>query len=112
MLHLILNTKRNIALKRATKSLLDELNSISERKNGEAIVEARATHVINSAINLLTLIKESFPPEQAYELERRLINSIRGGDSAKFTRSIRKLRDSKETAKGLKLIEGDLKDED
>lgn len=112
MLYFILNTKRNIALKRATKSLLDELNSISERKNGEAIVEARATHVINSAINLLTLIKESFPPEQAYELERRLINSIRGGDAAKFTRSIRKLRDSKETAKGLKLIEGDLKDED
>lgn len=112
MLYLILNIKKDTTLKRATKSLLDELNSISERKNGEAIVEARATHVINSAINLLTLIKESFPPEQAYELERRLINSIRGGDAAKFTRSIRKLRDSKETAKGLKLIEGDLKDED
>ena len=108
----MLNTKRNTALKRATRSLLDELNSISERKNGEAIVEARATHVINSAINLLTLIKESFPPEQSYELERRLLNSIRAGDAAKFTRSIRKLRDGKETAKGLTIIEGDLKDED
>lgn len=99
-------------MKRATKSLLEELNSISEKKNGEAIIEARATHVIDSAINLLTLIKENFPPDQAYELERRLINSIKGGDSSKFVRSIRKLRDSKEIAKGLKLIEGDLKDED
>lgn len=99
-------------MKRATRSLLEELNSISERKNGEAIVEARATHVINSAINLLNLIKENFDPDQAYELERRLINSIRGGDAGKFTRSIRRLRDNKETAKTLKLIEGDLKDED
>ena len=99
-------------MKRATRSLLEELNTISERKNGEAIVEARATHVINSAINLLALIKENFSPEEAYELERRLINSIRGGDSSKFTRSIRRLRDNKETVKHLKVIDGDLKDDD
>lgn len=99
-------------MKRATKSLLEELNSISEKKNGEAIIEARATHVIDSAINLLSLIKENFPPDQAYELERRLINSIKGGDSSKFVRSIRKLRDSKEIAKGLTVINGNLKDED
>jgi hypothetical protein len=99
-------------LKRATKSLLEELNSISERKHGEAIIESRATHVIDSAINLLALIKENFEPEQAYELERRLINSIKGGDPNKFIRSIRKLRDSKETARHLTIIEGDLKDDD
>jgi hypothetical protein len=99
-------------LKRATRSLLEELNSISERKNGEAIVEARATHVINSAINLLALIKENFNPEEAYELERRLINSIRGGDASKFTRSIRKLRDNKETLKHLTVVDGDIKDDE
>ena len=98
-------------MKRVTKSLLEELNSIAEKKNNEAIVEARATHVIDSAINLLTLIKESFPPDQAYELERRLINSIKGGDSSKFTRSIRKLRDNKETLKHLTIIEGDVKND-
>lgn len=99
-------------MKRATKSLLEELNSISERKNGEAIIESRATHVIDSAINLLRLIKENYDPDQAYELERRLINSIKGGDASKFTRSIRKLRDNKETIKSLRVIDGDLKDED
>ena len=99
-------------MKRATRSLLEELNSISERKNGEAIVEARATHVINSAINLLNLIRENFDAEQAYELERRMINSIKTGDANKFTRSIRRLRDNKETAKNLKVIEGDLKDDE
>ena len=99
-------------MKRATRSLLEELNSISERKNGEAIVESRATHVIDSAINLLSLIRENFNPEEAYELERRFINSIKGGDSAKFVRSIRKLRDSKETVKSLRIVEGDLKDDE
>jgi len=78
----------------------------------EAIIEARATHVIDSAINLLHLIKENFPPEQAYELERRMINSIKGGDPSKFIRSIRKLRDSKEVSRNLRIIDGNIKDED
>jgi len=107
-----LNIKKDTNLKRATKSLLEELNSITFKKNNEAVIESRATHVIDSAINLLTLIKENFPPDQAYELERRLINSIKGSDPSKFTRGIRKLRDNKETAKGLKLIEGDIKDDE
>lgn len=99
-------------MKRATKSLLEELNSISNKKDSEAVIESRAAHVIDSAINLLNLIKENFSPEDAYELERRFINSVKAGDPNKFVRSIRKLRDNKETAKGLKIIEGDLKDED
>lgn len=99
-------------MKRVTRSLLEELNAISEKKNSEAVIESRATHVINSAINLLSLIKENFPPEQAYELERRFVNSIRGNDPNKFVRSIRRLRDNKETAKNLTIVEGDLKDDD
>jgi len=105
------HNKDNIS-KRTTRSLLEELNSISEKKNSEAIIEARATHVIDSAINLLALIKENFSPEDAYELERRLINSIKAADPNKFTRGIRKLRDNKETAKHLKIVEGDVKNDD
>ena len=103
---------KDTILKRTTRSLLEELNDISHRKDSEAIIESRATHVIDSAINLLKLIKETYDPEKAYELERRLVNSIRGGDSSKFTRSIRRLRDSKDTASRLTIIEGDLKDDE
>lgn len=99
-------------MKKATRSLLEELNAISVKRNSEAVIESRATHVIDSAINLLGLIKENFPPDQAYELERRFINSIKGGDPNKFIRSIRKLRDSKETLKNLTIVEGDIKDSD
>lgn len=98
-------------MQRKTRSLLEELNDVTVKRDNEAVIEARAGHVINSAINLLTLIKEQFDQEAAYELERRFINSIKAGDPAKFTRGIRKLRDSKETAKNLKLIEGDVIDD-
>ena len=107
-----INTKKDILVKRHTRSLLEELNDIASKKVTEAVVESRAAHVIDSAINLINLIKENFEPDEAYELERRLLNSIRGADPAKFTRGIRKLRDSKDTAKHLKIIEGDLKDDD
>lgn len=99
-------------MKRATRSLLEELNSIADKKHSEAVIETRAAHVIDSAINLLNLIKEQYTPDEAYELERRLINSIKGNDPNKFVRSIRRLRDSKETAKHLKIVEGDLKDDE
>lgn len=93
-----------------TKSLLEELNEVAGKKDSELVIESRAGHVITSAINLLQLIKENFSPEQSYELERRLINSIKGNDPSKFTRAIRKIRDNKELAKNIRIIEGDLKD--
>lgn len=99
-------------MKRTTKSLLEELNTISSKRNTEILIESRATHVIDSAINLLKLIKESFPLEQADELERRFLNSIRTGNSNKFTRGIRRIRDQKETAKRLTIIEGGIKEND
>lgn len=98
-------------MKRHTRSLLEELNDISIKKDTEAVIESRAAHVIDSAINLINSLKENFDPETAYELERRLLNSIKAGDPAKFTRGIRKLRDSKELARNLKIIDGDVKDD-
>ena len=99
-------------MKRHTRSLLEELNDIAVRKDAEAVIESRAAHVIDSAINLLSLIRENFDPEQAYELERRLLNSIKGAEPAKVTRGIRKLLDSKEIKRNLKIIEGNAKSDD
>ena len=105
-------SKGTILVKRSTRSLLEELNNISNKRNSEEAIESRATHVIDSAINLLNLIRENYTAEQAYELERRMINSIKGGDSGKFVRSIRRLRDNKETARSLHVINGDVKSDD
>ena len=99
-------------MQKRTRSLLEELNDFAEKKDRETVLETRATNIIDSAINLLNSIKETFDPEAAYELERRFINSIKGADASKFIRSIRKLRDSKETATKLRIVEGDIKHED
>lgn len=99
-------------MKRQTRSLLEELNDIAVKRDTESVVESRAVHVINSAINLVNLIRENFEPDTAYELERRLLNSIKGSDPAKFTRGIRKLRDARYVKSNLKIIEGDVKSDD
>ena len=99
-------------MQKKTKSLLEELNEFAAKKDRETVLEARAIHIIDSAINLLTSIRENFDQEAAYELERRFINSIKGQDSSKFIRGVRKLRDSQETATKLRIIEGNIKDED
>jgi hypothetical protein len=61
-------------------------------KDRENLVESRAGHVIQGAINLINYIKENYDAAQADELERRLLNSIRAQDPAKFARGIRRFR--------------------
>ena len=99
-------------MQRKTRSLLEELNEFAAKKDKEVALEARATHIIDSAINLLSVIRENFDPESAYELERRFINSIKGSDPSKFVRSIRKIKENKETLRSLRIVNGDIKDDD
>lgn len=77
-------------MKRQTRSILDEISIAYNPTDREAIIESRANHIISSAINLVNLIRETYDSDTAGELERRLLNSIRGQDTAKFMRGIRK----------------------
>jgi hypothetical protein len=79
-------------LQKKTRSILDELAHMPVTKDRENLVESRATHVISGAINLINYIKEHYGAEDAAELERRLLNSIRAQDPAKFTRGVRRLK--------------------
>jgi hypothetical protein len=88
-------------MKLRTRSILQELNEIAEVRNKDELYESRATNIINSAINLLESLHNSYNPEQAGELERRFINAIRGQDPAKFTRGIRKITESRKNKKSL-----------
>jgi len=79
-------------LQKRTRSILDELAHMPVTKDRENLVESRAGHVIHGAINLINYIKENYNAEQAAELERRLLNSIRAQDPAKFARGVRRFR--------------------
>ena len=79
-------------LQKRTRSILDELDQLLVHKDRENLLESRASHVIQGAINLINLIRENYDAEQAAELERRLLNSIRAQDPSKFTRGVRRMR--------------------
>lgn len=76
---------------RKTRSILEELNSISVDRNKDYVVENRGEHVINSAINLIEQIEKNYDADVAKDLKNRLINSIRAGDASKFSRGIKKV---------------------
>ena len=80
-------------MQKRTRSILTELDELLTHKDKENLLESRANNIINGAINLIKYIRENYDVEQAGELERRLLNAIKGQDPAKFTRGIRKIKD-------------------
>jgi hypothetical protein len=79
-------------LQKKARSILDELDTLLVHKDRENLVESRASHVIQGAINLIKYIRENYDATQADELERRLINSIRTQEPEKFKRGVRRFR--------------------
>jgi hypothetical protein len=80
-------------VQKRTRSILTELDELLTHKDKENILESRANNVINSAINILKSIHETYESERAGELERRFLNAIRGRDPKKFSRGVKKIRD-------------------
>lgn len=80
-------------MQKRTRSILSELDELLTHKDKENLLETRANNIINGAINLIKYIHENYDAETAGDLERRLLNAIRGQDPAKFSRGIRKIKD-------------------
>ena len=79
-------------MQRKTRSILEELDTFRSPKDRENLVESRANHVIQGAINLINFIRENYDSAQSEELERRLLNSIRAQDSSKFSRGVKRIK--------------------
>lgn len=75
---------------RKSRSILEELNNLVAERDRNLIIENRAEHIINSAINLIEQIERTYDDQSAKDLTNRFLNSIRGRDSSKFTRGIKK----------------------
>jgi predicted metal-dependent peptidase len=82
-------------VKKQTRSILQELNNLGNRKDNDFLIESSANNIIESAINLMNRINRTYDPAIASELERRFINAIKGGDPRKFQRGIQKVIESK-----------------
>jgi len=73
------------------RSIIEELNQISIDRDRNHVVENRGEHVIRSAINLIEQMERYYDAETAKDLTNRMINSIKGKDSTKFSRGIKKI---------------------
>lgn len=81
-----------LSINRRSRSILEEISSYVPQKSKEDLIEARAQHIIVSAINLLESIDESFSPEEAEALKKRFVSSIRGADPNRFTRMVQRIK--------------------
>lgn len=86
-------------MKKSTRSILQELSDLSVNRNKDLVIESRGSSLIESAINLLALIREQYDIETASELERRFINAIRTAEPAKFKRGVKKIQESRNAGK-------------
>lgn len=82
-------------MKKQTRSILQELNSLNMNRSQEDLIASSGLNLIESAINLLTKIHTNYNPEEALDLERRFLNSIRTGDPKKFHRGVKKVNENK-----------------
>ena len=77
-------------MQKKTKSILEELDSLYIERDRKAIIETRASNLIETAIRLLEQIDAEFSPDQAENLQRKLLNALRQRDTSKFSRSVRR----------------------
>ena len=95
-----------------TRSLLDELTNMPLSKDKENVVESRASHIIDSAIRLMSFIRENFDPETAYKLEKRFHSSIKNMDSNKFSKGVARIKENKDIKNNvLKIKDGEYKED-
>lgn len=83
-------------MRKTTRSILQELSDLGINRNADLVIESRGSNIIESAINLLKLIRENYDLETAAELERRFINSIKASDASKFKRGIKRIQEGRD----------------
>ena len=99
-------------MQKQTKSILDELSNISFTKDKENVVESRASHVIESAIRLLTYIRENFDSETAYKLEKKFHSAIKNMDANKFSKGVSRIKENKDVKENiLKIKDGEYQED-
>lgn len=81
-------------MQRKTRSLLEELEALGNNRDTTHIIESRGHNIITSAINLIEMINRHYTPEQAQILERKLLGAIKSRDQSKFSKSLRKNRET------------------
>ena len=82
-------------MRKRTRSILEELSNLHRVERSDAFIQSTGVNIIESAVNLLLKVYETYDDKTASELERRFLNSIRAGNSKKFKTGVDKIIESK-----------------
>ena len=82
-------------MKKRTRGILEELSNVGRKSHTDEFIQSTGNNIIESAINLLSKIHETYDPETALDLERRFLNSIRGNNPRKLKTGIEKIIEEK-----------------
>lgn len=80
-------------------NLLDSILNYTDEKDKLQCLGNRADHAINSVINLLDSINDEFDKEDAEDLTKRLLLSIKNRDYKKFEKGLEKLAQNEKRKK-------------
>lgn len=83
----------------SSKTIFEELSALSRTRNVDGLIETRGMNIVEGAINLIALMRQQLTEKEALDLERRLLNSIRSGDSQKFKRGMSRIKKSRNKSK-------------
>jgi|TARA_R110000851_G_scaffold123793_1_gene253710 hypothetical protein len=99
-------------MKKRTRSLLEELSSMPLKRDKEEVVESRASHILESAIRLMTYIRENFDSETAYKLEKKFNSAIKNMDASKFSKGVARIKENQDIKNNvLKIKDGEYKED-
>jgi hypothetical protein len=82
-------------MRKRTRSILEELNNLHRVDRSDEFIQTTGVNIIESAVNLMSKLYETYDDKTASELERRFLNSIRAGNSKKFKVGVDKIIESK-----------------
>ena len=82
------------------------------KRDKEEVVESRASHVLESAIRLITYIRENFDQETAFKLEKKFNSAIKNMDASKFSRGVARIKENQDIKNNvLKIKDGEYKED-
>jgi len=99
-------------MQKHTRSLLEELSSMTLKKDKEEVVESRASHILESAIRLMRYIRENFDQDTAYKLEKKFNSALKNMDASKFSKGVARIKDNRDIKQNvLKTIDGEYQED-
>ena len=82
-------------MKKRTRSLLEEINSLAPKKDKTALLESKGNNAISSIINILEMIDSNYDNDTAQDLTKRIKLRIKNRDPERFNRAVKRIRGPK-----------------